>query len=280
MTSLSGAESVYRFLRGIVFCVGIVFPCVLVSVPAGLVPLLILEKLGAPASCEIAVFILVFAVLCAVFFEFARRSLLKTDTVMEDSPRSRLQSVGLWLVPGFLAGLVFFALAWYHERDVFLLGLPAALILAAAAGVVFPFKRHRNTPVFGCAGPVFAFLLFCIGAVLIGRTGQPVDYTGDSPAEIPHLTSRQRENYFPAGASEIRVSGTTVAFEWTCRLTEKDFLGYAKKGRFSFRKVERSERFGVAAPYYEYSSRRPDGGGLTLRYSVPEKKFYGFYADH
>ena len=264
----------------VVFFIVIVFPCALVSVPAGLVPLLILEKLGAPASCEIAVFVLVFAVLSAVLFEVARRALLKTDTVMEDSPRSRLQSVGLWLVPGFLLWLFFFALALYYERDAFLLGLPAVLILAAAAGVVFPFKRHRNTPVFGCAGPLFAFLLFCIGAVLIGRTGLPVDYTGDSPAGIPHLTSRQRENYFPAGASEIRVRGTTAAFEWTCRLAEKDFLDYAKKGRFSFRKAGQTERFDIAVPYYEYENRRPDGGGLTLRYSLPEKKFYGFYADH
>ena len=280
MTSRSGAEGVYRFLRRIAFFVVIVLPCVLFSVPAALLPLWALEKLGAPASSEIAVFVLVFAVLSAVLFEVGRRSLLKTDTVVEDALRSRLQSAGMWLVPGFLAGLFFLALAWYYERDVFLLGLPAVLILAAAAGVVFPFRRHRNTPVFGCAGPLFAFLLFCIGAMLLGRTGRPLDYTGDCPAEIPHLIPWQRENYFPAGASEIRVRGSTMAFEWTCRLAEKDFLDYAKKGRFSFRKVERSERFGVAAPYYEYSSRRPDGGGLTLRYFLPEKKFYGFYAHH
>ena len=280
MIARSGAEGVYRFLRWIVFFIIIVLPCAFLAVPAALALLLVLEKLGVPASCEAAVFILVFLTLCAVFFEIGRRSLLRTDAVMEEKPRSRLQSAGLWLVPGFLLWLFFFVLTWYYERDVFLLGLPAVLILAAAAGIVFPFRRHRNGEVFGCVGPIFAFLLFCIGAMLLGRAGRDVTYTGDSPSEIPRLSSWQRENYFPAGASEIRVRGTTTGFGWTCRLAEKDFLKYAEKGRFSFRKVERSDHIKFAGPYYEYNNRRPDGGGLTLRYSLSEKKLYGSYSDH
>ena len=284
MIARSGTEGVYRFLRWIVFCVGVIFLGAPASVPAALLPLWVLEKLGAPASCEIVVFILVFAVLSAVLFEVARRSLLKTDTVMEDAPRSRLQSVGLWLVPGFLLWLFFLALAWYYERDVFLLGLPAVLILAAAAGIVFPFRRHKNTPVFGCAGPVFAFLLCCVGLMILGRTGRDVTYTGNDIAAIPHLFKWQKEHYFPAGARDIRVSGSTMGFKWECRLSEKDFLDYAGKGWYSFRRVEKKGKDTFSReprpPYYEYVRRESDGGGLTLRYSVPEEKFRGFYAHH
>ena len=284
MIARSGAEGVYRFLRWIVFFIIIVLPCAFLAVPAALALLLVLEKLGVPASCEAAVFILVFLTLCAVFFEIGRRSLLRTDAVMEEKPRSRLQSAGLWLVPGFLLWLFFFVLTWYYERDVFLLGLPAVLILAAAAGIVFPFRRHRNGEVFGCLGVIFAFLLFCIGAMLLGRTGRDVTYTGNSISDIPHLNKWQKEHYFPAGARDIKVSGSTMGFRWECRLSEKDFLDYAGKGWYSFRRVEKKGKDILSReplpPYYEYVRRESDGGGLTLRYSVPEEKFRGFYAHH
>ena len=284
MIARSGTEGVYRFLRWIAFFVVIVLPCAFFSLPAGLAPLWVLEKLGVPANCEIVVFILVFLTLSAVLFEVARRSLLKTDAVMEEKPRSRLQSVGLWLVPGFLLWLSFFVLTWYYERDVFLLGLPATLILAAAAGIVFPFRRHRNGEVFGCVGPIFAFLLFGIGAMILGRTGRDVTYTGNSISNIPHLNKWQKEHYFPAGARDIEVRGSTMGFKWECRLSEKDFLDYAGKGWYSFRRVEKKGKDILSReplpPYYEYRRMDPDGGGLTLRYSVPEEKFRGFYARH
>jgi len=32
-------------------------------------------------------------------------------------------------------------------------------------------------------------------------------------------------------------------------------------------------------PYYFYNNRHANGGGLTLRYSVPERKLYGSYSN-
>ena len=32
-------------------------------------------------------------------------------------------------------------------------------------------------------------------------------------------------------------------------------------------------------PYYFYNNRHANGGGLTMRYSVPEQKLYGRYSN-
>ena len=36
----------------------------------------------------------------------------------------------------------------------------------------------------------------------------------------------------------------------------------------------------IRLPFYEHSDRARNGGGITLRYSVPEEKFYGNYSHH
>ncbi|MBQ9502752.1 MAG: hypothetical protein IJU70_11390 [Lentisphaeria bacterium] len=284
MTFRSGPERVYRVLRRTAFFVLIVLPCAPASLFAGLVPLFLLEKAGFRGISEPVVFFCCFLVIAVIILNIARGALLTPDAPVGDGPCSRLQSVGLWLVPAFLLWAVFFALAWYFERDAFLWGLPATALAAVFAGVVFPFRRHKNTPVFGCAGPVVAFILFCIGAVLLGRTGRDVTYTGNDVASIPHLFKWQKEHYFPAGAHDIKVRGNTMAFEWECRLSEKDFLDYGRKVKYSFRRIEKKGEGALSReplpPYYEYRRMDPDGGGLTLRYSVPEEKFRGFYARH
>ena len=123
-----------------------------------------------------------------------------------------------------------------------------------------------------------------IAGLILGRTGRDVTYTGNDIAAIPHLFKWQKEHYFPAGARDIKVRGDTMAFEWECRLSEKDFLDYAKRVSWSVRRVEKKGKDilsrGPLAPYYEYRHSESDGGGLTLRYSVPEGKFYGSYAHH
>ena len=283
-TSRSGPECVYRVLRRIAFFVLVVLPCAPAALFAGLVPLVLLEKIGLRGVSEPVVFLCCFLVIAVIIFNIARGALLATDVPVDDAPGSRLQSVGLWLVPAFLLWAVFFALAWYFERDAFLLGLPVTALAAVFAGVVFPFRRHKNTPVFGCAGPVLAFILFGIAGLILGRTGRDVTYTGNDIAAIPHLFKWQKEHYFPAGAHDIKVRGDTMAFEWECRLSEKDFLDYDRKVKYSFRRIEKKGKGTLSPeplpPYYEYSRRDPDGGGLTLRYSVPEGKFRGFYAHH
>ena len=52
-----------------------------------------------------------------------------------------------------------------------------------------------------------------------------------------------------------------------------------KKSPFPFRKYTQTDRR-IPVPFYEYSYRARNGGGITLRYSVPEEKFYGNYSHH
>ena len=223
----------------------------------------------------------VLAPVCYVFLVWAgRRFLFRPDRLSEPTGVSRGASVALWLGLAFLLCLVFFWLGWHLEKDFLLLGIPAVLILAPVMGCCFPFRRHVNDTAFAVLGPLTSFLIFSIGVMLIGRTGKPLDYTGDHASEIPNLSSWLKENLFPAGAAKIKVHGQTWCFEWECRLSEKDFLNYMKKSRFIFQKVTQPDSRMKKVPYYQCVDRRGDGGGVSLFYSVPEQKFSGSYSDH
>ena len=254
------------------------------SIPAiwftGLGIFFLCELTGVPESVGIGL-LTILSPACYVFLVWAgQRFLLCPDRLSEPSDVSRGASVGLWLGFAFLFCLAFFWLGWHWENDFLLLGIPSVLIIAPVMGCCFPFRRHVNGTAFAVLGPLTSFLIFSIGVMLIGRTGKPLDYTGDNVTEIPYLSSWQKDNYFPAGAAKIRVHGQTTCFEWECRLSEKDFLNYMKKSRFTFQKFTKPYIRMKKAPYYQCIDRRRDGGGVSLFYSVPEQKFSGSYSDH
>ena len=281
--SRTGSEKIYRLLSFLVVLTAALIPSLIALLVAGILPILLLSVSKLPDTVKTAVMISVMLLLWFIIYgaltEFLRRILIKRDVPLENESYSRWQSIGIWLTPGFLLWLAGFILSWHFEKGVYLLLIPAGFLTALLLGILFPFRRHVNTPVFGCLGPLTALLIFCFGTFFVGKTGKPLDYTGDKVSEIPHLYSWQRKNYFPAGASRIKVRGNTMAFEWECRLSEKDFQKYVKKCPFPFRKYTQTDRR-IPVPFYEYESRARDGGGITLRYSVPEEKFYGNFSDH
>lgn len=272
----TGSEKVYGILRWIALLSIAVIPSVIFLTFFGIGLIFLLEKTLWPEWLKTVLMVLFWLAGYGFAVELGRRGLIRKDAQEGIVDFSRAQSAGLWLVPGFLLCLLSVFL-WRHcGNSCFLAAIPVLIAAAFALGWFFPFRKHVNGPVFGCLGPLMALLIFGFGAVLIGRSGRQVDYTGNRIADIPHLNDWQRKNYFPEGCTEIRVKGSTVFFEWECRLSEQDFLRYKKNTPFNFRKCDQPLP-GTPVPYYEYERRASDGGGVKLRYSVPERKFYGSY---
>ena len=274
-----GSEKIYRLLCFLAVLTASLIPSLIALVFAGIIPVLLLDAAKMSDAVKTAVMILLWLVLYGALIEFFRRILIKRDVPLENESYSRWLSIGIWMTPGFLLWLTVFILSWHFENGVFLWLFPAGFLLALLLGFLFPFRRHVNTQVFGCLGPLAAFLIFFSVVFFLVKTGKTVDYTGDKVSEIPHLQNHQRKDYFPAGVSRIKVRGRTMAFDWECRLSEKDFQKYMKKCPFPFRKHTQTDRR-IPVPFYEYEWRARDGGGTTLRYSVPEEKFYGSFSDH
>ncbi len=277
--SRTGSEKIYRLLSFLVVLTAALIPSLIALLIAGILPILLLEAVKLPDTVKIAVMILLWFVIYGALTAFLRWILIKRDAPLENESYSRWQSIGIWMTPGFLLWLAGFILSWHFEKGIFMLLIPAGFLTALLQGILFPFRRHVNTPVFGCLGPLSALLIFCFGAFFVGKTGKPLDYTGDRVSEIPHLSDWQRKNYFPAGVSRIKVRGSTMSFEWECHLSEKDFQKYMKKCSFPFRKYTQTDRR-IPVPFYEHSYRTRNGGGITLHYSVPDEKFYGNVSDH
>ena len=277
--SRTGSEKIYRLLSFLVVLTAALIPSLIALLLAAILPVLLLNAAKLPDALKTAAMLLLWFVIYGTLTEFLRRILIKRDAPLEHESYSRWLSIGIWLTPGFLLCLAGFILSWHFEKGVFLLLIPAGFLTALLLGILFPFRRHVNTPVFGCLGPLTALLIFCFGTVFVGKTGKPLDYTGDHASEIPHLSDWQRKNYFPAGASRIKVRGNTMAFDWECHISGKDFQKYMKKCSFPFRKYTQTDRR-IPVPFYEHSYRTRNGGGITLHYSVPEEKFYGNVSDH
>ena len=207
--------------------------------------------------------------------------LIQNDLPSERNETSRLQSCTLWLCSAFLTAFLSLVAAWYWESDLFLFGF-CAIPASLTAGLVFPFRKHAKGDFSGILGFGAAFLIFFVGGLILGRTPRDISYAGDHPEKIPFLSDYQKKQFFPPHAKDIRLTGTTMACDWTCTVSERDFDEYRKRDRApAFLKnaaVPGSEKW--SKPYYFYNRRRGDGGGLTLRYSVPEQKFYGYYSHH
>ncbi len=275
--SRAGSEKLYRVLRFLAVLAAATIPFSLVFPFLGLGMSFLLDAAGLPDKVKVAALILAALVFYALTAEAGRRLLIRRDAPAEKAELSRWSSIGMWLTPGILPGLAGLFLIRHYGDDRLLWLFPAEIAAALILGAAFPFRKHANTTLFGVMGPVAALLIFLGGLFVLGRAGKPLEYTGDDAAAIPHLSAWQKQNYFPAGADKIQVSGTTSAFTWECQLAEADFMKYMKTSPFRFQKAEGGSS---TAPVYEYVKRHRNGGVLVLRYSVPERKFRGDFSSH
>ena len=204
--------------------------------------------------------------------------------VLEEK-KARGQSILLWETPAFLLFFLLLCISWATELDwPCLIGLglpPLALIIA----LIFPFRHCPNGfwNAVRILGFLSAFSVFVWGSMILGRSGMDVSYQGNDPAGFPRSVLWIGEKYIPEGASDIRLNGSSTACDWTCRVSEKDFLKFkAKSGGIEFKKHEKPENVFDKGPfpYYIYVNRRSDGGGITLRYNVKTGKMTGSYSHH
>ena len=273
----AGSEKLYRVFRFLAVLVAAAIPFALVFPFLGLGLSFLLDAAGLPDKVKFAVFILAALGIYALTAAVLERRLIRCDAPVENAEFPRWSSIGLWLTPGILAGTAGLFLYRHCGDDLWLWLLPAGIVAALIPGAIFPFRKHANTTLFGVMGPVAALLIFLGGLFVLGRAGKPLEYTGDDAAAIPHLSAWQKQNYFPAGASKIQVSGTTAAFTWECQLAEADFQKYLKTSPFRFQKAEGGS---FTTPVYEYVRRYRNGGGIVLRYFAPERKFRGEFSGH
>ena len=204
--------------------------------------------------------------------------------VLEEK-KSRGQSILLWETPAFLLFFLLLCISWATELDwPCLIGLgllPLALIIA----LIFPFRHCRDGfwDAVRILGFLSAFSVIVWGGMILGRSGKDVSYQGNDPAGFPRSVLWIGEKYIPEGASDIRLNGSSTACDWSCRVSEKDFLKFkAKSGGIEFKKYEKPENVFDKGPfpYYIYVNRRSDGGGITLRYNVKTGKMTGSYSHH
>ena len=216
-----------------------------------------LDKVLPEYLCTfIAVCIFIIPVIIFLFVAFRFEKKLKNT---ENSPQVRKSRLGTFFLlgtPAFLLITAGFFAAFSLENDLLLLPGLFLFLFILFYSIFHPVEsdiRRGNIKAFSF---IFAFGLFFISSIILGRTGQEISYTGNNAAEIKKLSVRQKEICFPPNATKIRLSGTTASFEYSCHVKEKDFLSYMAKSSFKFRKVTENKGFDKnPVPYYECIDR-------------------------
>ena len=231
-----------------------------------------------------------------LFYNWKRK--IKKDTLSEPVGFSKKQSALIWsgiiLIVFSALKLLFFCVgktSYFCGINVKYFFIP--LCLMAAAAIYFrPFKKHEKGSSFGITGIIVGVLLFFISEL---HNVSDYDFTGNKLPigyEMPHF---MQERFFPDGAYNFEIKGKsgflTNYAEWSCNVSEEDFEKFRKKRGYNFvlNRTDVNEDSNVGPlhysdydwqkPYYFYNNRHANGGGLTMRYSVPEKKLYGHYAN-
>ena len=284
---LSG-EIVYRILTWVIMAVvfGLLMP--IFSIGCLLLP----EKLFWLSFILLPLFYIFL-----LYLGWKRR--IRKDVIAEPVRTSRMQSVLLWLG---LASLVW-ALAeigFAHSRINYFFGFDIdyfllVLLLAAAilAGIFLPFKKHVKGMNFAADGIIAGVI---INLLVLAFTPVSYDYHGEKLPANYKMPSAMQERFFPEGAYNWEIKGESMLFansaEWSCNVSEADFKKFREKHGYNFvlnrTDVNEDSKVGPLnhsdadwqKPYYFYNNRHANGGGLTMRYSVPEQKLYGSYSHH
>ena len=231
-----------------------------------------------------------------LFYNWKRK--IKKDTLSEPAGFSRKQSALIW---SGIALIVFSALrliSFCVGKSCYFLGINVKyyfipLFLIPAAAIYFrPFKKHEKGNSFGITGIIVGVLLFFISML---NNVSNYDFSGDKLPIGYEMPSAMQERFFPDGAYNFEIKGKSMMFansaEWSCNVSEKDFEKFRKKHGYNFvlnrTDVNEDKEVGPLSysdddwqkPFYFYNNRHANGGGLTMRYSVPEQKLYGRYAN-
>ena len=231
-----------------------------------------------------------------LFYNWKRK--IKKDTLSEPAGFSRKQSALIW---SGIVLIIFSALkliSFCVGKSCYFLGINVKyyfipLFLIPAAAIYFrPFKKHEKGSSFGITGIIVGVLLFFISML---HNVSNYDFSGDKLPIGYEMPSAMQERFFPDGAYNFEIKGKSMMFansaEWSCNVSEEDFEKFRKKHGYNFvlnrtdvnedKEIDPSHYsdYGWPKPYYFYNNRHANGGGLTMRYSVPEQKLYGHYAN-
>ena len=226
------------------------------------------------------------------------KSRIRKDTIIEPVKKSRLQSVLIWI--GF--ALIVWAFAeigisrckinYFLRFDIDYFLLILLLATAILIGFFLPFKKHVKGMNFAADGIIAGVIIN-----LLVWAFNPVNYNyhGEKLPKNYKMPSSMQARFFPDGAYNWEIKGESMFFanfaEWSCNVSEKDFEIFSKKHGYNFvlnrtdvnedKEVSPSWHFDDTwqKPYYFYNNRHANGGGLTMRYSVPEQKLYGRYSN-
>ena len=229
---------------------------------------------------------------------YSGRNMVLHDALVEPPQHSRTRSLMIWLSMVILITTSMNVL--FRIRPVYLLGVnlfyPAAgLVLVVGLFCAFyrPFLLHKSGKLFGVLGLAASALLF-----LAVDNLAPFNYafTGESLPVGYQMPVKMREHFFPEGARDFKIEGGSFFIcyhaEWTCTVSEQDFERFRlERGyRFVLDRTDVNEDKHIdlwnyddsrwPRPYYFHNDRHANGGGLTLRYSVPERKLYGSCSSH
>ncbi|MBQ9337599.1 MAG: hypothetical protein IJS14_09940 [Lentisphaeria bacterium] len=244
--------------------------------------------------------VLTWAVLLVIYglLIYSGRNTVLRDAPVEPQRHSRVQSLLVWLAVIILITTLMNCL--FRIWPVYWFGVnlfyPAAgLLLPVGLFCAFyrPFLRYKSGMRFGVLGLLASTVLF-LGV----NTAAPFNYafTGESlPVGYP-MPVRMQECFFPEGARDFQITGGSFFIgyhaEWTCTVSEKDFERFrqARGYRFVLNRTDVNEDRNMGPwnyddsrwprPYYFHNDRHANGGGLTLRYSMPERKLYGSCSSH
>ena len=176
-------------------------------------------------------------------------------------------------------------------RTAYLL-LPPLLAVAAGAALFRPFARHVHGTRIGVFGIVGGLLLNLVAASFVGDN---FAFHGEKLPRGYVMNEEGRERFFPANATDYAIEGRaafmSVHVVWSCRVDEAGFRAFARQNGYEFRLITTeaeesalgpSGRFGdakLAKPFYDHAHDYDNGGGLFMRYSVPEQKLCGWFAN-
>ena len=254
------------------------------------IALLLLKATPTPPLLDWILWLLVYALMLWGGW----RKWIGRDKPAEPEKRSRLPSALIWIAVLHILYAVWIHLAFYAvflkypfgiNADYFL--FPAFLLTAAGMTVFRPFRKHVKTLEIALAG-ITAGVLWVWFFTMMFR---PVsfDFQGNRLPLGYEMSAAMRERFFPAGASDFEIEGRHLLFStyvnWSCRVSQADFEAFRKKRGHDFTLFEvgkedlPASRAAWPRPYLFYNSRHANGGGLTLRYSVPEKKLYGNFSN-
>lgn len=253
------------------------------------IALILLKALPTPPLLDWILWLLVYALM----LRGGWRKWIGKDKPAEPEKRSRLLSALIWIAVlhilyalwAFLAyKLAFLKYPFGINADYFL--FPVFLLTAAGMTVFQPFRKHvksRDIVLVGLAAGILWVWFFTMQF-------QPVnfDFRGDRLPRGYVMPAAMRERFFPEGASDFEIEGKHLLFStyvnWNCRVSEEDFEAFCKKHNYDFTLFEVGKEAPVShtawlRPYLFYENRQANGGGMTLRYSLPEKKLYGTFSN-